>query len=53
MQAVFVTSFINTGIILLLTNADLSFSVLKFIPIRNQYSDFGENWYQDIAPSLT
>lgn len=53
MRSVFITSFINTGIILLMTNADLSFSVLKFIPIINQYSDFGENWYEDIAPSLT
>lgn len=52
MQSVFVTSFINSGFILLLTNANFEFSVLKFIPLRNQYADFSMNWYLDIAPSL-
>jgi len=35
MKSIFYASFINTGIILLLTNSDLQYSVLKFIPIRN------------------
>lgn len=52
MKSIFFTSFVNTGIILLLTNADFRFSVLKFIPINNQYADFDKNWYLDIAPSL-
>jgi hypothetical protein len=52
MKYVFFTSFINTGIIMLLTNADLSFSVLSFIPLRGEYTDFERNWYLDIAPSL-
>jgi hypothetical protein len=53
MLSIFVTSFINTGIILLFTNANLEYSILKFIPITNQYADFNKNWYMDIAPSLT
>lgn len=53
MQSIFVATFINTGIILLLTNANLSYSVLSFIPIDNQFADLDRNWYLDIAPSLT
>lgn len=53
MQSIFITSFINTGIILLLTNANLEYSVLNWIPINNQYTDFSYNWYLDTAPSLT
>ena len=52
MKSIFVTSFINTGIILLFTNADLEFSILAFVPIRNQYPDLNMDWYQFIAPSL-
>ena len=35
MTTIFVASFVNTGIILLFTNAELKYSVLKFIPINN------------------
>lgn len=52
MEAVFVTSFINTGIILLFTNADLQYSILSFIPIKQQYPDIGQNWYLDISSAL-
>jgi hypothetical protein len=52
MKSIFITSFINTGIILLFTNANLEFSILKFVPIKNQYTDYTQNWYYDIAPSL-
>lgn len=52
MTSIFVASFVNTGIILLLTNAQLEYSVLKFIPINNQYSDLNDDWYEDIGFSL-
>lgn len=52
MKYVFFTAFINTGVILLLTNADLSYSVLSFIPLRGEFTDFERGWYLDIAPSL-
>ena len=52
MTSIFVTSFINTGIILLFTNADLGNTVLKFIPLRNQYPDIDRNWYIEVGPAL-
>lgn len=52
MTSIFATSFVNTGVILLLTNADLSYSPLSFIPINNQYSDLNQDWYLDIGPGL-
>ena len=52
MISIFITSFINTAIILLLCNADLRYSVLSFIPIRVLYPDLDRNWYLDIAPNL-
>ena len=39
MTSIFISSFINTGIILLFTNADLKYSVLSWIPLHGQYSD--------------
>lgn len=49
------SSFVNTGILTLLTNADLSFvpffgSVFPFL--RMQFSDIGVDWYLTIGPSL-
>jgi len=52
MVSVFVASFINTGIILLFTNAYLGYSFLSFIPINSQYSDIDKNWYLDISTAL-
>ena len=52
MTSIFVISFINTAIILLLTNANLDYSVLSFIPLKNQYPDIDMNWYIEVGPSL-
>lgn len=53
MATVFISSFINTGILILLTNANFSYySFGKLIPIRNQYSDLDQNWYLFVGPSL-
>ena len=52
MISIFITSFINTGVILLFCNADLRYSILKFIPIKVLYPDLDRSWYLDIAPSL-
>ena len=52
MKCIFITTFINSGILLLFTNADLQYSVLSFIPITNQYSDLTSNWYADIGPTI-
>jgi len=32
--AIFITTFINSGIIMLFTNANLKYSILSFIPIN-------------------
>lgn len=53
MTSIFVATFINTGIILMLTNANLTYSPLSMVPIYNQYADLDRNWYLDIAPALT
>lgn len=52
MLSIFWATFINTGIILLLTNAELENTPypLSFFPINNQYPDFNENWYEEIGP---
>lgn len=53
MTAVFISTFFNTAILLLLTNANLSDSFLSFIPINDgQFTDLTQNWYLDIGPSL-
>jgi hypothetical protein len=53
MATVFISSFINTGILILLTNANFSYySFGKLIPIRSQYSDLDQNWYLFVGPSL-
>lgn len=53
MTSIFFTSLVNTGIIVLFTNAKLSFvPILNFLPINNQYTDFGEQWYVDVGPQF-
>jgi len=52
MLSVFWAQFVNTGIILLMTNANLRYSVLSMVPLRNQYPDLDKNWYLDIGPQL-
>lgn len=52
MQSVFYATFINTGIILLMTNAELQYSVLQWLPLHGQYPDLNENWYEEIGPQL-
>lgn len=54
MTSIFWATFINTGVILLMTNANLQYapSPLNIIPIYNQYSDLNQNWYEEIGPQL-
>jgi len=55
MLSIFWATFINTGVILLMSNAELAYSPypLGLFPIHNQYPDFNENWYEEIGPQLT
>ena len=53
LTSVFIASYINSGVILLLTNANFSYySALKWILLRRQYADMNETWYNDIAQAL-
>ena len=54
MQVSFVVSFINTGIIPLLTNANLAYApiIFSWIPLRQQYSDFNSPWYIAAGPQI-
>ena len=40
MTFVFYSQFLNTGLILLLTNANFDNTPISWLPIRNQFSDF-------------
>lgn len=52
MSFYFVSSFLNTGIILLLVNANLEFSPISFVPIKNLYTDLDHYWYMDIGATF-
>lgn len=52
MTSVFITSFINTGILLLLTNANFEYTFLSFLPIKNQFADFTVSWFTNIGGSI-
>lgn len=53
MVAVFVASFINTGILILLNNANFEYyKLLSFIPIKNTYSDLDFSWYLNVGTSI-
>lgn len=52
MRSIFVDTLINTGIIVLMTNANFQDAPwpLNYIPIRGQFPDLNDNWYESIAP---
>lgn len=53
MTSVFITSFINTGVLLCLTNANLKHTWILWIPIYNQFPDFTNGWFTQIGGSIT
>lgn len=53
MTSVFITSFINTGVLLCLTNANLKHTWILWIPIYNQFPDFTIGWFTQIGGSIT
>ena len=52
MKAIFISQFINTGVIILLTNANFTGTILSFIPINNSFNDFTSEWYRASGSSL-
>lgn len=52
-MSVFITSFFTTAILLLLTNANTSQSILGVIlPLSGSYTDLTAEWYNDVGASL-
>jgi len=50
--AVFLSQFFNTGILLLLTNANTQETFLKMLPLSGQYHDLTSEWQTDIGASI-
>ena len=48
----FISQFFNTGIILLLCNANTTYSILSFIPLNNSYVDISYHWYTHTGTSI-
>lgn len=52
MYSIFVTQFFNTGILLILTNANTIDAGLFFLPFKGMYNDLNAQWYDDIGASF-
>jgi hypothetical protein len=53
MVVTFISAFVNTALIPLLTNANLAFVPLfRLMPMRMNYSDFDESWYLTIGTQI-
>jgi len=52
MQFVFNAQYVNTGILLLFTNANFETGILSFLPFKGQFSDFSSVWYLTIGRSI-
>ena len=50
--AIFLSTFLNTGLLILLTGANTKETFLSWIPLRGTYTDLTPNWYLDIGPAL-
>ena len=46
MVSIFAAQFVNTGVLLLITNADFGNTVLSFLPAsEGRFADLSESWY--------
>lgn len=52
MTSCFYSIFINTGLMLMITNANFENTILSFIPIKREFNDFTPDWYRVIGSSL-
>ena len=53
MVAIFYSIFVNTGLILSLTNANFKNTPLRYvIPIYNEFNDFSSDWYQVVGTAM-
>jgi hypothetical protein len=52
MTLIFVSQYINTGIVLIVSNANFANTPLSLIPVRNQFSDYSDDWYLEVGSTL-
>lgn len=51
-MSIFYSQYFNTGLLLLISNANLEYSALSFTQLKGRYADFDNRWYQDLGPQL-
>ena len=49
-MSIFYSQYFNTGLLLLISNANLEYSALSFTQLKGRYADFDNRWYQDLGP---
>lgn len=52
MTFVFYSQYLNTGLMLLLTNANFKYTPVSWLPIRNEFGDFSLNWYDMVGNQI-
>lgn len=49
MTLIFLSQYINTGILLEIANANFSHTPISFIPVYYQFSDYTSQWYLTVG----
>lgn len=52
MSLIFIGTFFNTAILLILTSANTQYTIIDWIPLRGAYTDLDEDWYIDMGDAL-
>ena len=52
METIFYSQFINTGIVLLIANANFEKTPLSFIPIQQLFPDYTSDWYLIVGDQI-
>lgn len=52
MKGIFIATFLNTAILLLIMNANTQYTVLYWIPLHRGYTDMNEDWYLAMGPTI-
>ena len=51
-MSIFYSQYFNTGLLLLISNANLEYSALSFTQLQGRYADFDNRWYKDLGPQI-
>ena len=52
MTTIFYSQYFNTGLVLMISNANFKHTPLSFIPINNQYPDLTTDWYHEVGSAI-